>query len=803
MKADKEAEGVLAESHEKDQKPRRQKGHTHMVRLDPESAEEIKEIVILGNSRRTQSPTHANETSSRSHAVLQVHVSQSPRTASTTEQRSLATLSIIDLAGSERAAATTNMGKRMVEGANINKSLLALGNCINALCESAGATRHVPYRNSKLTRLLKFSLGGNCKTVMIVCVAPASNHFDDTHNTLLYADRASKIKTKVVTRNVVNVERHVGQYVEAINRLNLEVAELKARLADRVSGETVNSRQDRDEASLELEQTKEDMRLKASQALPAIIGSVEPESKLTIASIKKKVLDSRLVELRRSSQSEASSEAIAEHTLLSNLITIHAATLEPSSDLHARLAHSRNATSMFEAVLRAISEKRSNKLGKADMAILQLEAQYHRSELSRKKTEAMLEALKDAFSGQVDLTARALGVLARFTVTLKDEGDSLRKTDLESTVLADTVNKVALSLEKLAESGDMACRTLVGPSCSGEVSTQLPVGNGLISASSLSANTIQTRSTVQPEIRRHTRSGVNISRTPSRKSHRTPRKSLRSSIVTTLANNRRNLPDKVPEKKKGVQWRDQVGKGNLDDRSFGSCSSTSMILRPTSPPISEGDWEDDKQEESSTSGSLATARSESASVAPRRLNRLDPLFLKARSNVPSLGTLPEKEESAAGETTNTNKPFSDRSNRSHTPSETSQETPESIQLGKGKGREIHTALKVPGSTGKRRRSNIGPVRSEKVRRRSSLLPSPGFDRGREVENMSELTKSGLHRNSHIRTPSKRSRRLSSLGSVTRSIPPVRPSLLNRGILPQTEANTSNDSYSRPPKPSWR
>ncbi|EEB88504.1 hypothetical protein MPER_13621, partial [Moniliophthora perniciosa FA553] len=107
-----------------------------LVELSPKSAEQVKEIVLLGNTRRTQSPTHANETSSRSHAVLQIHVAQSPRTASLTEQKTMGTLSIIDLAGSERAAATTNMGQRMVEGANINKSLLALGNCINALCES-------------------------------------------------------------------------------------------------------------------------------------------------------------------------------------------------------------------------------------------------------------------------------------------------------------------------------------------------------------------------------------------------------------------------------------------------------------------------------------------------------------------------------------------------------------------------------------------------------------------------------------------------------------------------------------------
>lgn len=137
-----------------------------LTELRPRTAEEVKDIVLMGNSRRTQSPTHANETSSRSHAVLQVQVTQAPRTASLTEERFVGTLSIIDLAGSERAAATTNMGQRMVEGANINKSLLALGNCINALCESGGAIRHVPYRNSKLTRLLKFSLGGKIRLYM-------------------------------------------------------------------------------------------------------------------------------------------------------------------------------------------------------------------------------------------------------------------------------------------------------------------------------------------------------------------------------------------------------------------------------------------------------------------------------------------------------------------------------------------------------------------------------------------------------------------------------------------------------------
>lgn len=104
---------------------------------------------------------------------------------------------MIDLAGSERAAETNNRGLRMIEGANINRSLLALGNCINALGETGKRGKYVNYRDSKLTRLLKDSLGGNCKTVMIANISPSSTNFDETMNTLKYASRARTIKNKI------------------------------------------------------------------------------------------------------------------------------------------------------------------------------------------------------------------------------------------------------------------------------------------------------------------------------------------------------------------------------------------------------------------------------------------------------------------------------------------------------------------------------------------------------------------------------------------------------------------------------
>lgn len=105
-------------------------------------------------------------------------------------------LSLIDLAGSERALATEQRSQRSIEGANINRSLLAVSSCINALVEGK---KHIPYRDSKLTQLLKDSLGGSCNTVMVANISPCKLSFGETQNTLHWADRAKEIKTKVST----------------------------------------------------------------------------------------------------------------------------------------------------------------------------------------------------------------------------------------------------------------------------------------------------------------------------------------------------------------------------------------------------------------------------------------------------------------------------------------------------------------------------------------------------------------------------------------------------------------------------
>ena len=206
-----------------------------ITEINVNNSNDMLKILKRGNRNRTQEATGANETSSRSHAILQVAIEYKDKNSGIDFEIKYSKLSLIDLAGSERASATQNRGIRLIEGANINRSLLTLGNCINALCDamSKGIKKpYVPYRDSKLTRLLKDSLGGNARTVMIANVSPSINTFDDTYNTLKYANRAKNIKT-VVTRNVLNAQYHISNYVNIINNLKNEIALLKQQIASK------------------------------------------------------------------------------------------------------------------------------------------------------------------------------------------------------------------------------------------------------------------------------------------------------------------------------------------------------------------------------------------------------------------------------------------------------------------------------------------------------------------------------------------------------------------------------------------
>ncbi|KAM4826166.1 kinesin-like protein KIF7 isoform 2-T2 [Thomomys bottae] len=168
--------------------------------VDVEGLDEVLSLLEMGNAARHTGATAFNRRSSRSHTVFTVTLEQrgrapgrAPRPAG---QLLLSKFHFVDLAGSERVLKTGSSGARLRESIQINSSLLALGNVISALGGPQRRGGHVPYRDSKITRILKDSLGGNAKTVMIACVSPSSSDFDETLHTLNYASRAQNIRNR-------------------------------------------------------------------------------------------------------------------------------------------------------------------------------------------------------------------------------------------------------------------------------------------------------------------------------------------------------------------------------------------------------------------------------------------------------------------------------------------------------------------------------------------------------------------------------------------------------------------------------
>ncbi|KAB1252260.1 Kinesin-like protein KIF27 [Camelus dromedarius] len=183
-----------------------EKGNTVIVgakECQVESADEVLSLLEMGNAARHTGTTQMNEHSSRSHAIFTISVCQVKKNIEAAEDGSwyshrhiVSKFHFVDLAGSERVTKTGNTGERFKESIQINSGLLALGNVISALGDPRRKSSHIPYRDAKITRLLKDSLGGSAKTLMITCVSPSSSDFDESLNSLKYANRARNIRNK-------------------------------------------------------------------------------------------------------------------------------------------------------------------------------------------------------------------------------------------------------------------------------------------------------------------------------------------------------------------------------------------------------------------------------------------------------------------------------------------------------------------------------------------------------------------------------------------------------------------------------
>ncbi|XP_054998121.1 kinesin-like protein KIF7 isoform X2 [Sorex araneus] len=180
--------------------------------VDVEGLDEVLSLLEAGNAARHTGSTHLNRLSSRSHTVFTVTLEQRGRSPSRPPRPAPGQLLVskfhfVDLAGSERVLKTGSSGERLRESIQINSSLLALGNVISALGDPQRRGSHIPYRDSKITRILKDSLGGNAKTAMIACVSPSSSDFDETLNTLNYASRAQNIRNRATVNWRPEAER--------------------------------------------------------------------------------------------------------------------------------------------------------------------------------------------------------------------------------------------------------------------------------------------------------------------------------------------------------------------------------------------------------------------------------------------------------------------------------------------------------------------------------------------------------------------------------------------------------------------
>ncbi|KAI6117621.1 P-loop containing nucleoside triphosphate hydrolase protein [Pisolithus croceorrhizus] len=621
------------------------------------------------------------------------------------EQRTVATLSIIRLRpGSERAAATSNMGQRMVEGANINKSLLAL---------AGGAVRHVPYRNSKLTRLLKFSLGGNLQNI-------------------------------VVTRNVVNVDRHVGQYISAEN-------EVLKRRKGRSSGGGRASEEGHGSSLW----SKHEHRSLTGASCTGKLSAAEAHSVLHKCSPSR---DRKSVFRPLSSRSRSRAMPSCELSQAHKSKRI-------KSDSHL----SRN---MFEATLRAVCEHVSIENVKAD-------ATWRKAEMERVRAEAEKDAVKESFQSQAKILVNLLGMVGRCTVVL-GEASRILQTAVEEGQegLEGTVRAMTASLKSVAEKNDDTFATLAWPDYGCPMLRVVQSATDAFARQPLSFTRALPDQTSQPVSKTHRRLSCNTVVSPPRRSHKTPRKSLRSSIGQPY----RRASDR---ERKVVQWKDEAGQGDLDDGG-----------KKNVPLLS-----DERTDDSLSLSFVSAPNHELLSASNTKSN--SGLRSSTTNGLSSLGSLQEADENASP--ARHPSPLSDRSMNCLASSEDANAAtlciPKKGDCSASPTRRLPTSapkLAPPTSKNSRRRSNVGPVRHEKTRRRSSMIPqpSPPEDSGESSAPRRAETVG--------RSPAKRPKRMSLLANASRSLRVKSPSPFAATLTIQTNVDSIGaDSSMRISKPTWR
>lgn len=590
--------------------------------LRPQSVDEVMEYVQLGNARRSTSSTAMNAVSSRSHAVLQISIGRNSKEceidmaeSSVRQCMSSATLSIIDLAGSERAAATTNMGARMREGANINKSLLSLSSCIAALCErpTAGQRPHIPYRNSKLTRMLKFSLGGNCRTVMVVCISPSSRDLEDTNNTLVWANKAKNVSTKV-SRNTQGVDVRVQAYLEAIQRLNLEVAALKKEMAEMRNGEKVWNDNKRIKEREDCQKAVIDVADMIAGSMGALTDGAGRRAgwdgaEMIVAALKKRVEEAE----------EAKSEA--EITLLNSLIRQQDIRFKSNAAAINAIEKEASQRMTIDSVLNNLEQRKfSPSAHPTDLDNVKTHVQLKRVEVDRAIIEAREKVYRQTIQNQAGAIATAASVLHQLSAGIAAQlgmlngmaggGEGFSGISAELEKMGESSRSALTGLFLSAAGGNLpsiptagalgrpaqADTSLDGPSLGSGRTTLIRPGlfrppvphrageTSFTQRSAILASPAGKRLALAQKIK--------LPNSPLRKDHHksTPgKRKLRQSLAPVKPISLTKARPVI----KGLRWKDEAGEGDLEQmKVMTSDSSSNNIFSSGDDGDASGEWED-------------------------------------------------------------------------------------------------------------------------------------------------------------------------------------------------------------------
>ena len=366
-------------------------------------------LLRRGGSTRTTSATYMNDVSSRSHAVFQITVEQMTTDVELKDNKAqikVGKLNLVDLAGSERIRITGTRGQQLEESKKINKSLSCLGNVINALTDKKGKN-YIPYRDSKLTRLLQDSLGGNCKTTMIATISPSEDAFSESLSTLYFAQRAKKIKNRPIINEDVNNRALIRKYETELKNLRTEL-ELKNKMLKN-NGLVMQLQEEKEQALMDKNNALQELEIASRKYI------IEREEKLKL---EKKI--QMMSEQMITGGHKKIEETPQFQNALKNQIKLYENKIIEIEKQRAQLEEDKQENQEYKEILlqqKNIMNELSLKLNERDEKIAQLINELENSEKNEKNLQHRIQILEQI------LTEKKIP----FNINSLDNNSSLKK----------------------------------------------------------------------------------------------------------------------------------------------------------------------------------------------------------------------------------------------------------------------------------------------------------------------------------------------------------------------------------------